>query len=783
MRMSRFASWTLLGLVLVLAAAVGAWAQAAGAQAPPVDEREWVVLYGNVYPQATSEFDVGPVDPSAPMKNLVLALKMSPQKQAELDQLLAEQQDPASPNYHAWLTPEAFGERFGATSEELATITGWLQSKGFVIEQVAKGRLWVNFSGTAADVENAFHTRMRTYVIDGTTRHANAVDPSIPKALAGRVAGIVSLHDFPLKALHTPPKPVTRAEYTYGSTHYLAPGDFGIIYDVNPAYGSGINGSGQTIAITARTHPNNGVTDWNNFRSQFGLPYNPPNIIINGADPGDVPDDDGETDLDVEWSGAVAPNATIDVVMSASSYTDGIALSGQYIVSNNLAPVMSTSYGLCEGLLGSTGNTFYNNLWAQAASQGISSFVSTGDNGVAGCDSPSASFGSGLAVNGLGSTPYNVAVGGTELFDWTNPNAYWQTYNSSTGVSAISYIPEMAWNESGVASPCPPGDTCGELWAGSGGVSSLYAKPSWQSAPGVPADGMRDLPDVALTAAVYDGYLVEQNGTLWVFGGTSAASPSFAGLMALVVQKTGARQGNPNTRLYQLGAAQYGGAGAAVFHDTTLGSNSVPGIPGSYFCTTAYDLATGLGSVDASALVNNWGGSGTCPTITLSPGSLTQGSIGTPYSQNITASGGTAPYTYAVTSGSLPSGTSLSSSGLLAGTPTVGGNFTFTVTATDAHSCHGQAAYNLSIQVPPPVITAGSWASNPFRFTFAGSNLQPGIQVYINNQFWPNVVWKSPNKIQVKGGKALKAAVPKGVPTPFTFVNPDGGSLTLTITW
>ena len=474
-------------------------------------------------------------------------------------------------------------------------MSGWLTSHGFVIEEVGKGRSWINFSGSAGDVERAFHTPIHTYVVNGRVHHANARDPEIPRALSDLVEGIVTLHDFPRKMMHSGPMPLAQPDYTSGSTHYLSPGDFAIIYNVNALYGAGINGSAQSIAIVGRTHPSS--TNWATFRSTMGLPANPPQVIVNGTDPGDSgAAEDNEADLDVEWSGVVAKNATILFVTSASTgSTDGVDLSAQYIVNNNLAPVMSTSFGSGESALGTSGNRFYKNLWQQAAAQGITSFVSSGDAGAAGCNLGSDSSGSGPAVNGLASTPYNVAVGGTEFNEASG--TYWNATNGSGDTSALSYIPEVAWNESCIPSGC--------LWSTGGGVSTKYSKPSWQVAPGVPADGKRDVPDVSLSAAIHDAYLVETQGALSAFGGTSASSPSFAGLMALIVQKTGQRQGNANMRLYQLGNAQYGATGAVVFHDTTSGNNSVPGVTG-YSSGTGYDLATGLGSVDASALVNNW---------------------------------------------------------------------------------------------------------------------------------------------------------------------------------
>ncbi len=590
----------LAGLLLVFCLQLAAYT-ASMAVDKPLEQAmsDKVVLNGNVHPLARPEFDMGAADPSAPMERMILALRLAPDKQAELEGLLSEQQDPASPNFHRWLTPEEFGQRFGPTDEDINTITQWLTSQGFAVEEVAKGHTWINFSGTVANVEQAFQTKIHKYFINNKRHQANSSEPSIPRALINLVAGPVSLNDFPLKAMNTGIRPLPEVNlqpnYTSGSTHYMSPGDFSIIYNINALYTAGINGTGQSIAIVGRTHPSS--TNWATFRSLMGLPANPPVVIVNGTDPGDLGgDEDIEADLDVEWSGAVAKNATVYFVTSATTFTtDGIFLSAQYIVNNNLAPVMSTSFGECESQLGAA-NAFVNNLWAQAASQGIMPFVSTGDSGAAGCDAGNASVGTGLGVNGLASTPYNVAVGGTEFKEGSG--SYWNTVNSGY-TSVISYIPEVAWNESGTVA----GGS--DLWSTSGGASSIYSKPSWQVAPGVPADGKRDIPDVSLTAAGHDGYLVESQGVLYVVGGTSASSPSFAGLMALIVQKTGQRQGNANTRLYQLGSAQYGAGGAAVFHDTTSGNNSVPGVTG-YSSTTGYDLCTGLGSVDANALVTNW---------------------------------------------------------------------------------------------------------------------------------------------------------------------------------
>lgn len=610
-------------VILAGSAALYTPAHAFARPARVIDDNDTVTLPGNMHPFARPEFDRGTADGSLPMERMILTLRLSSKRQAELDKFLAELHDPASPNFHRWLSPEQFKERFAPEPGDITLITGWLRSHGFVVEEVARGGAWINFSGSAGNVEQVFRTPIHNYSVGGRLYHANARNPSIPRGFADLVAGIVSLHDFPRMMMHSGVRPVTQAgispDYNYGSDHYLSPSDFATIYNVNALYSAGIDGSGQSIAIVGRTHPSS--SNWTTFRSIMALPPNPPQVIVNGPDPGDLgANEDFEADLDVEWSGAVAKNAAIKFVVSKSTHaTDGADLSAQYIVNNNLSPVMSTSFGSCESAMSTSENNFLNNLWQQAAAQGITSLVSSGDSGAAGCDPGNASTGTGLGVNGLASTPYNIAVGGTQFNEGSG--SYWNATNGTGYSSALGYIPEIAWNESGSVA----GGS--ELWATGGGASSIYSKPAWQATPGIPADGKRDVPDVSLTAAGHVAYLVQSQGALYTIRGTSASSPSFAGLMALVVQKTGQRQGNANTRLYQLGSAQFASGGAPVFHDIATGSNTVPGVTG-YASAAGYDLATGLGSIDAYSLVANW-----TPdfTIAISPAevSVPQGSSGT----------------------------------------------------------------------------------------------------------------------------------------------------------
>ena len=742
-----------------------------------IDDNDTVVLPRNTHPFAHMGTAAGYAQTSMPMEHMIMSLQIPAGKQAALDGFLKDQHNPASANYHHWLTPEEFGAKFGPDPADLTAVSNWLASHGFTVEEVAKSGTWINFSGDVSKVEQTFKTNIKEVAVGGRLYHANESDPSIPRGLSDLVSGIVTLHNIPRQPKNNGAKFFASNDavpnYTVGSSHYLAPGDFATIYDVKPLYSAGMDGTGQSIAIVGRTHP--AASNWSSFRSTMGLPVNAPQVIVNGTDPGDLGSgEDTEANLDVEWSGAVAKGATVKFVTSKSTNTtDGVDLSAQYIVSNNLAPVMSLSFGSCESDMGATENAFYNNLWAQAAAQGITVMVSTGDSGAAGCSDPSLASGSVKAVNGLASTPYNIAVGGTQFKEGTG--TYWNSVNASYDTSALSYIPETAWNESGSVSGGSG------LWATGGGASQLYGKPTWQSASGVPQDGKRDLPDVALSAAGHDGYLIVTGGSLASVGGTSAAAPSFAGLMALVVQKTGQRQGNANVRLYQLASSQYASGGASVFHDVTAGNNSVPGVAG-FSAVAGYDQATGLGSVDANVMLGNWAGSAvTTPDFALAgiaPLTVTTGSSATAPVQ-VSVSGGfnsavsltVSGLSTGITAGISPATLAAPGSGsatlsIAVASGVAAGTRTLTVTATGGGVTHTQS---VQLTVAAPDFTLA--ATTPAAIIQGGTgSLQ--ITTAAANGFNSSVAFS------VSG---LPAGVTAGF-APASLAAPGTGSSTLTLT-
>jgi len=779
-----------------------------------VDQGKLVALHGTVHPLARPEWDQGMVPDSLPVGRMLLVLQRGPEQETALRQLLDDQQVKSSPSYHKWVTPEQFGKQFGPADTDVRAVTDWLTAQGFEVDRLAAGRTVIEFSGTAGQVNQGLHTEIHKYVVDGKQHWANSGEPQIPAALSPVVAGIVSLNNFPKKPTNHRVGTFSRSKATgevkplftftdkTGTWYAVGPNDFATIYNVQPLWQAGTDGTGQSIAVVGQTNIN--IQDVRDFRSLFGLPPNDPQIILNGPDPGIVSDDEGEGDLDAQWAGAVAKNATVKFVVSETTVsTAGIDLSALYIVDNNLAPVMAESYGSCEASLGTGGNAFYNALWEQAAAQGITVVVATGDSGSAGCDggpSQSAAQG-GLAVSGIASTPFNIAMGGTDFNNVTNPAQYWNTVNSTPAqASAKSYIPETTWNEScaqsGQLGGCKSVSSDGsDLVAASGGPSNCasstgtgacvggYSKPSWQSGPGVPSDGARDIPDISLFASS------GQNGSFYVtcqadanqdpasscnlispfqdfqgVGGTSAPTPAFAGIIALVNQKTGQRQGNANYVLYPL-AAQNGSsctsnAAAAVssactFYDVVVGNDSVACQAGSPNCsntssngygvmvnpgntaspawttTAGYDRATGLGSVNVANLVKNWSSVSFTPTATtlnLSPTSITHGQAAN-VTISVSSSSGTPTGPVSLLGGANNKPLGIDFFELSNGT--VGGTTLFLPGGTYGVTAHyaGDGTFGASDSTPPVQVTVNPEGSQTFLtlVTFdAGGNSTSG---------------------------------------------------------
>ncbi|HEX3662228.1 MAG TPA: protease pro-enzyme activation domain-containing protein [Acidobacteriaceae bacterium] len=731
----------------------------------PVDNSARITLHGYVHPLANAANDRGPAPDSMPLTRMHLVLQRSAAQEAALRQFIAQAHTPGSPNYHKWLTPQEFGQQFGPSDQDVATVESWLAAKGFAVTGALPGKQIIEFSGNVAQMRDAFGVQVHHYEVNGNPHFATATEPQIPAALAPVVAGFVSLNNFrpksyarvlgkallDLKTGKTTPEwtvPGGEGYPTVGGVNFaLSPADFAVQYDLpnatlNSHYvGTTYDGTGQTLAIINESNIN--ITLVNQFRTLFGLPANPPNVIIDGNDPGidGINDPDGPNDaspeayLDVEWSGAVAPKATVDLVIAADTALEsGLVLAAEHAIYGNVAPVMSMSFGACEADLGS-GNAFIDqSLMEQAAAQGITVMVSTGDSGSAGCDDPDTQYYAvdGLGVNGFASTPWDVAVGGTDFYygsgyaslTLASLGAYWNTTGTNTppaGGSLLAPIAEQPWNNSQFGLDASNYYTTygvTSIGAGSGGASSAavcsssynvssgacngtttgYPKPAWQTGSGVPADGVRDIPDVSLFAADgpdYSYYAMcyadgdcqpASSGPVQVtgVGGTSAAAPAFAGIMALVNEKYG-RQGQADVVLYPL-KTQY----PAAFHDITVGTNAVPcasggtnciavsneitvtdptygaaaegeigtGTTPDYKAAAGYNRATGLGSVDAAVLLADWGnvenslGTATV-TLTPSPTTFTHGT-GISISGSVTGSGTPSGFVALMTSSTVP---------------------------------------------------------------------------------------------------------------------------------
>ena len=602
----------------------------------PVDASRWSVMRGHLRPVARAQFDRGELDPATRLGRVTMFFSRTVGQEADLLALLDQQQDRASANYHRWLSPEEFADRFGLTQGDLDKIVAWLQAQGLTVEQVSRSRTWVAFSGSARQVETALRTDLRRYAVRGETHFAASREPSLPSAFGSVVLGFRGLDDFRLKPRGR--KLQSRLTSEISDRHFLAPGDLATIYNLAPLYSAGIDGTNQKIVVVGQTAIN--ISDVRTFRSLSGLPANDPQLILvpGSADPGLVDIDIDEANLDLDWVGAVAPKATILYVYADPVNGNGVLDALTHAISQNLAPVVSMSYGLCEsetdGFTQSDANMFAS-IAQQANSQGITIVAPTGDSGAADCDFSSNGVAElGLAVDLPGALPYVTSVGGTrfsgDASDPPTPSGYWgpATSNPST---ALSYIPETSWN-----------DTDASGLAATGGGSSIYfPKPSWQAGSGVPNDGARDVPDVSFNASAnHDGYLVcsrdiptnsptcvvgfrdappspPPGGSFTVFGGTSAGVPVFAGIVALLNQQANSPQGqgNINYILYPLATSF-----PAAFHDVTSGNNLVPCKTASPDCPTTgpnsgflgfsagpgYDLVTGLGSLDAYSLVTAW---------------------------------------------------------------------------------------------------------------------------------------------------------------------------------
>ncbi len=684
-----------------------------------IDESNLVTLRGNTRPEAVAKNDLGRVADDLPLEHMMLQLRRSKQQEEALKEYNDELQNPASPYFHHWLTAQQIGQRYGLAPADIKAITGWLKAHGFTVNSVYPNKLVIDFSGTAGQVREAFHTEIHNLQVGAEKHIANMSDPKIPAALAPAVAGVVSLHNFMPHPMYKKVRPSVQPGHgmlATGSGNNLAAADLETIYNFNPLFTKGISGQGQTIVVIEDSDIF-AAADWNTYRSTFGLSgytagtlvQSHPSVGNNCSDPG-INGADGEATLDMEVASAAAPSATINVASCADTATNfGGFIAMQNMLNSATPPaIISVSYGASETEDGAAFNASINALYQQAATEGVSVFVSSGDQLAAVSDRGNQEASHGINVNGWGSTIYNVSVGGTDFSDIYSgtSSTYWSSTNTSTWGSALSYIPEIPWNDScasvliatfvsgsgvtyGTSGFCNSStanaDGLLNVAGGSGGPSACatgtpgtsgvvggtcagYSKPSWQNVFGNPADGVRDIPDVALFAAngvwghayticfsdtSQGGFACSGTPDTWVgIGGTSASAPIMAGVQALINQSTGSSQGNPNPTYYRLAATEYGSSGSTtcnsnlgnavgsncIFYDVTMGDIDAP-CTGTFNCYTpsgtfgvlstsnsayasaygthaGWDFATGIGTVNVDNLVTGWTGSSLTPTTT-----------------------------------------------------------------------------------------------------------------------------------------------------------------------
>jgi subtilase family serine protease len=784
-----------------------------------IDETRMVTLEGNTRSEANPLNDRGVVSDELQLDHMYLQLRRPVEREAALDKYIDSLTDPHSPNFHQWLTAKTLGEHYGVSDSDITTITTWLTSHGFAVNQVFDNKVMIDFSGTAGRLRETFKTEMHNLEVEGESHVANMSDPKVPAALAPAIIGIVSLNDFkPQMMFHR------KADYTIGGgTFAVVPADLATIYNLNPLFTGAISGQGQTVTVIEDTNVFS-TGDWTTFRNTFGLnsftgatftQVHPSgtnactNPGVNGAE--------SEAILDAEYASAAAPSANIQLAScNDTSTTFGGLIAVENLVNEATPPaIMSVSYGVCEAESGAALNAGFNSAYQQAASEGVSVFVAAGDQAASTCDRGATHATHGVGITGWGETPYNVAVGGTDFSDTFSgtTSTYWNSTNTSTFGSAKSYIPETPWNDScgsqilstfeGFAVPYGTAGFCNsslgkaeflDTTAGGGGPSGCatgkpstvgvvsgtcagYAKPSWQVVLGNPADGVRDIPDVSLFAAnglwghyypfcdsdPSDGGTCSGAPSGWLgAGGTSFASPIMAGIQALINQKTGSIQGNPNPTLYSLAATEFGSTGNAscnsslgnavgsscVFYDITLG-DIVDNCTGAHNCfldgatngilstsntsaqlaygtTTGWDFASGLGSVNATNLVNAWP-TGSTPSfsLTASPSSytVTQGSSSTSgtitvvpkngFNSNVTLAASGLPTGVTASFSPDPTGTSstlffIASSTATTGTVTVminGTSGSLTANTTVSLTVNPSTSANFSLSASPNTLS------------------------------------------------------------------------------
>lgn len=768
-RLSRACGFFFAGIAAGIAIPAAMLAQSPAARIrSEISSSQMTPVKNSLHPLAQPEFDTGRLAPDMKIDGISIMFNHTVAQDTELNKLIAAQQDPSSPQYHQWLAPEQFAAKFGMAQADLDKVQNWLEQQGFAVDSVARSRNLIRFSGTARQVETAFATEMHTYSVNGVRHFAPSTQLSVPAAIAPTVLAIRNLNDFRPSA-HAIYRKNVRPNFTSGQTGavFFAPGDITTVYNIKPVYSGGYNGTGQKIAVVGQSAVQ--MSDIENFQNAAALTVkDPTTMLVPGTGSSTLSSgDESESDIDLEWTGAIAPGADIVFVYTGSNVNYSAFDAIQYAVDQKLAPIISSSYGECEAYLDGFS---LESAFQQAATQGQTVMAASGDGGStdcfigAGTGKPPLSEQQALAVDYPASSPYVTGMGGTGVSQanadyLTSGTAYWEGSNGNDVISsALQYLPEVAWNDDVVSKGCGFADC---LSASGGGASKLFTKPSWQTGvTGIPSDGKRDVPDLALYASPnFPGYLYctsdtsawssgqsascdsgfrdSSSGLLTIAGGTSFAAPVFSGIVALINQKDGytTGQGLINPTLYKLAADR--STYASAFHDITSGNNDCLG--GSPDCASTkgfsagagYDQVTGLGSVNVGNLLGAWPANSSTQIATTTSVSAASTSpainASDTFTVTVTSNTGTTVPTgtisITVDSGKPVTGISLTANGTATYTTSfsTAGNHTV-LAAYSGDAAHATSSGLVTVNVPTGSSGSGSFALSSTNVTVTQGN-------------------------------------------------------------
>jgi kumamolisin len=509
--------------------------------------------------------------------SITIALKL--RNSDQLDAFIASLNDPSSPNFKHYLTPDEFKSEYGPTDVTVSNVKSYLESKGFKTKDISSSNSFITVSGTTGQMEDTFGVTINNYKNSkGETYYSNDQAPSIPAEFSGIITDVEGLSN---EARYTHPKirkpsPQVKKKPAAavpnvgsGPSGGYTPDELRGAYNVSPLASAGYTGVGQTVAVMELDgYKASNISSYSNYYGLGSLA--PTNVYVDGYN-GAAGSGEVEVELDIEVINAIAPKTQV-VVYEGPNTSQGLIDTYQKIASDNKAKSISVSWGIGEQHEATATMNSLHTIFQQYAAQGQSIFAASGDNGAY------DSGGSTLEVDSPANDPYVTGVGGTKL-----------------NLSGSSYSSESVWSNSTNQS------------GGGGGLSKVYAMPSFQSGLGVQnsySNGKRQVPDVSADANPSTGYSIYSQGSWTVVGGTSAAAPLWAGIAALnnqyAVTNGKGNLGQANPTLYKVfnTTQTY-----LPYHDITSGNNLY------YPATTGYDMASGIGTPDAYNLIRDINGS------------------------------------------------------------------------------------------------------------------------------------------------------------------------------